>query len=551
MSLTVSKKIQLKQRYYEVLSEIVEKNQLGQVLARQKLGSIPKYLVIQELQDINKIGRTGLLLLKIQFNSESGSFNGELALKEFSSYPEAERMIQLNNWLMQRVANNPRVKIPKIFSSGERYIIYEGIEGETFEDSTFDMKMKLLQAGEALATYHSAHTIPANVERYRGLLSKMIEAIPINQDRKDHLYNLGSSLLEYYPKNLSGVYCYGDFHPGNLMLSKDGKYVYIIDPEFIESTISADRFEDITNFFIFEASTEFLTQSMVTRVVGHVQVFLDAYNNYLKRNGSSLETIYGEYYWLAFYFHLGLTSLIKGAIATRTASRYLDEPVERSMDEIIQAYRMTKDLWIMGLQFMPIKAFPPSVRPKELHLDGWVITWQIVFVMMQNILKNHSTFQLLFTFSQQNELSINEALEFWKISKKQILEERIINLNKWTNQKVITISKNSVILDKHWQANLKLPQDLSSNPELSAKLLFNLLLKDPLYSMLQYLSKHPVTTIKDIEAEEVINKKDIKDLLKEMKEQKIIIEEKQEIRLLETWQTKLNLPIYFDFAYFE
>ena len=125
MSLTVSKKIQLKQRYYEVLSEIVEKNQLGQVLARQKLGKIPKYLVIQELQDINKIGRTGLLLLKIQFNSESGIFNGDLAIKEFASYSEVQRMIDLNNWLVQRVASNPRVKVPQIFSSGERFIIYE------------------------------------------------------------------------------------------------------------------------------------------------------------------------------------------------------------------------------------------------------------------------------------------------------------------------------------------------------------------------------------------------------------------------------------------
>ena len=551
MSLTVSKKIQLKQRYYEVLSEIVEKNQLGQVLARQKLGKIPKYLVIQELQDINKIGRTGLLLLKIQFNSESGFFIGDLAIKEFASYSEVQRMIDLNNWLVQRVASNPRVKVPQIFSSGEHFIIYEGIEGETFEDSNFDMRMKLFQAGEAIATYHSVYTTTVNIERYRGLLEKMLDVLPINQERKDRLHSIGSALLEYYPKNLAGVYCYGDFHPGNIMLSKDGKYVYIIDPEFIESSTGADRFEDMTNFFIFEASAEFLTQNTVKHVIEHVQIFLNSYDNYLKRNGTSLEAIYGEYYWLAFYFHLGLTSLIKGAVATRTVSRYLDEPAERTMDEIIQAYRLTKDLWIIGLQYQPAKAFPPGVRPKELHLDGWLITWQLVFTMMQNILKNHDTFRLLFTFPQKKDLTITEALGFWQISKKQDLEEKITNLNTWVNQKIITITKNTVVLDNQYITSLKLPLDPYSNFELSAKLYFNLLLKDPRYLVLQYLSKHPITTIKDMETSEVINKKDLKTTLKEMKEQKIIVEEKQDIRLLESWQNELKLPIYFDFTYFE
>ena len=180
---------------------------------------------------------------------------------------EAQKLVQINEWLIKRIQNNPRVHIPQIFSAGGNFIVYEGIDGESFQDSPLQNIIKLRLAGNAIATFHTPYTNPVNLSRYHGLLLKMIQGLPISEDRKHKLQSFGLSFLYYYQKRYSGVNSYGDFHPGNIMLSDDGEMAYLIDPEFVEPETGADRFEDIANFFVFDAYMEFLNKESLSHVL--------------------------------------------------------------------------------------------------------------------------------------------------------------------------------------------------------------------------------------------------------------------------------------------
>lgn len=357
---TIAQRLRMKNRMQELMQDFIESHKLGHKLARKQLGETPQFLVIEKLKNIYKVGRTGIQLLDIQFNSEKGGFHGSIAIKEFESTAEAQRLINLNKWLLQRVFTNSSIKVPDIFSAGGRFVIYEGIEGETFEKSRINLNTKLNLAGQALSTFHSTSLAPIDKQRYPTLLQKMVDILPIDSLRKERLKNLGFSLFQNYIKENSGIYGYGDFHPGNLMIGPEGQFAYLIDPEFIESTIASDRFEDIANFFIFDATNEFLQHENFNETISQITIFLQAYDSFILNQGINIDVIYKHTQWIALYFHLGLTALIKGAVATKFATN-TDSETETSMEEIINSYRMAKQLWQTGAKILPTNAQPSGI----------------------------------------------------------------------------------------------------------------------------------------------------------------------------------------------
>ena len=114
----MSNKIRVKAQIQEAMLNFIENNKLGRKIARQKLGKTQRSIVVEKISSLNKLGRTGIVLLQVKFNSEEGPFEGSLAIKEFEEESEVNRLVQINNWLIQRIQNNPRVQIPQIFSAG-------------------------------------------------------------------------------------------------------------------------------------------------------------------------------------------------------------------------------------------------------------------------------------------------------------------------------------------------------------------------------------------------------------------------------------------------
>jgi hypothetical protein len=552
MGLSLARKIHLKSKMYELMQDFIERHQLGFKIARKKLERKPKFLVIDELEDINKIGRTGLLLLKIKFNSDEGSFQGSVAIKEFSSETEAQRLIKINNWLLQRVFSNPNVRVPDILCAGGRFIVYEGIEGETFEETRVNPDEKLKLAGEALCTFHEKELNPVLEERYFKLIEKMIELLPISYDRKERLRNIGISLFNHYYKRKSGVFDYGDFHPGNILIDPEGTRAYLIDPEFIEFKPECDRFEDIANFFIFDASREFNRVGTFTETLSNLNKFLQSYDNHLIYiSGVNIDSIYQHTQWMALFFHLGLTALIKGAVVTQTFSQSLiEEPTKRSMEEIIQSYRMAKELWLKGISLLPTNSYPRKISP-ELVKEGWVITWGFLAYTLNQQLTHHPVFKIIFNFPNKKKISIEEALKYWKFKKKQDLEKNILRIQTWTKIPLITLDNKNISLNPNWKSDLGLLGETNQNWETYSKNLYKIYLKDHKITIISHLAHFKEIKTDGLEKLELVpSKKSLKKNLERLKDKNIITINQKTISLNPKWKDYLKLPHYFEFSYF-
>ena len=76
----MSARIRIRNRMQEIMSEFIETHKLGYKIARQKLGLTPKFLVLEQILSLTKLGKTGILLLKVKFNTDEGPFEGSLAI---------------------------------------------------------------------------------------------------------------------------------------------------------------------------------------------------------------------------------------------------------------------------------------------------------------------------------------------------------------------------------------------------------------------------------------------------------------------------------------
>ncbi len=540
----------------EIMSEFIESHKLGYKIARQKLGLTPKFLVLENIYSLTKLGKTGILLLKVKFNTDEGPFDGSLAIKEFSSPEEAEKLVQINDWLMNRIQNNPRVHIPQIFSAGSNFIVYEGIDGESFQESTIQNVIKLRLAGNALATFHSPYSSPVNFNRYYGLLLKMIQGLPISEDRKHKLQSFGLTFLYYYYKEYSGVYTYGDFHPGNIMISDDGETAYLIDPEFVETEISADRFEDIANFFVFDAYMEFLNKESLTETFEKINLFLDSYNSFLKHYDTSLEQIYANTHWLALLFHLGLVSLLKGAVVVQSMKAMdsfdIIDPESHGVEEIIQSYRLCRQIWNLGIQYLPKDAFPRTMPPQPTE-DGFLLTWPIIGNVVLDMCKHDTLLKFIFNFpASEEQMTLDRALNLFHIKDKKALSNKIKETNSLVKNDVLEInSKDLVILRSDWKKTLGIPLHYETSWEASAKILYSYWSKNPMNLLVSVLSSFHSVSVSELENSKIFDKKDFKNVLQEAEQMQIISLTKENVTINSQWRFMMGIPYFFDPKFFD
>ncbi|MHA2362409.1 MAG: hypothetical protein ACXAC7_00525 [Candidatus Hodarchaeales archaeon] len=545
----MSRRIRQKVKTQELIQAFIDQHKLGFKIARQKLGLTPQFIVLEGIQAIDQLTRSGIMFITCRFNSSEGGFEGSLAIKEFNTEQEAQHLVDVNKWLFERVRGNPRINVPQIFSAGGGYICYEGIEGFSFHESHINVETKFRLAGEALATYHTISTAPVNQFRYLHLLEKLITTLPINQERKDKLISFGMSLLTCYNKEASAVYGYGDYHPENIIISTNGDQAFIINPEFIETEISADRFEDIATFFVYDAFSEFESSKKLNNTLRNLETFVNAYNSYLKQQGLSLESIYKDPYWIAISFHLGLMSLIRGASTTLKVS---DSVNEKELNKIILSYKLTRYIWGIGAKHLKHSAYPPYVTSDTANKVGWLITWCTLGNAFLKILNEDSHFQILFDFPQgKYGMSHNEATNKWHIENKKDLENKISNINDWFNFKLITMTKDAIEIIPNWKTKINLQEPYEKDWELSAKILFGIWKKNPLNALIIFLKSNPQINLKDLEEYQIFDKKILKQNLDKAKKQNLITMSKNEIILNPEYKNILNLPPYFEFTFFD
>ncbi len=552
----MSARIRIRNRMQELMSEFIESHKLGYKIARQKLGLTPKFLVLENIISLTKLGKTGILLLKVKFNTDEGPFEGSLAIKEFTDPQEAQKLVQINDWLMKRIQNNPRVHIPQIFSAGGNFIVYEGIDGESFQESTLQNIVKLRLAGNAIATFHTPYTNPVNFNRYYGLLLKMIQGLPISEDRKHKLQSFGLSFLYYYQKRYSGVNSYGDFHPGNIMISDDGETAYLIDPEFVEAETGADRFEDIANFFIFDAYMEFLNKETLSDTFEKIKIFMDSYNAFLKHYDSSFERIYANTHWLGLLFHLGLVSLLKGAVVVQSMKAMdsfdIIDPESHSVEEIIQSYRLCRYIWDMAIQNLPKEAFPRTIPPQPTE-DGFLLTWPIIGNVVLDMVKHDINLKFIFNFpANEEQITLERALDLFHQKDKKVLAHKIKYVIQLVKNDILELtSKDLLKLDRDWRKVLGVPPHYDSNWEATAKILFMYWRKSPINMLVSVLSSFHSVSIAELENSKIFDKKDLKNILMEAESLQIISMTKENVTISSQWRFILGIPYFFDPKFFD
>ncbi len=350
--LSVADRIRRKQRVKHLLAEIVE-NLKGYFdeLQIKKFGKKSRFVVLNEIHAVHKVGSKGLQLVTGNFNSELGSLTLTIAIKSFDSPEEALRNKILTNRLSEKLKNTG-VLTPRVIFEHGSILIYEGIEGKSFYDSEIDSDTKLFLTGEALSKYHSADLKPIDKGRYVFLLKKTFQDLIIPKERKEDFVNLASNSFASVLNFTSGTANFGDFHQGNVLFSfekdDDGKQkiqVWLIDPEYTEEEKSADRMEDIGTFFMHSALECFDKNGNLIAFRTEIQPFIEGYERYLSVSGLSLSEIYRNYE-SAFVFHLGLNVLLEGLFLQKRAN--MDD--ERAFDRMATCIALADHCWNVGLK---------------------------------------------------------------------------------------------------------------------------------------------------------------------------------------------------------
>ncbi len=347
--------VRRKQRIKHILAEIVENlKDYFDELQIKEFGAKSRFVVLNGVSSIHKVGSKGLQLVTANFNSEQGSLTLKIAIKKFPSPEEASQNKMLTNHLADKLQDTG-VLTPRVIFEHGKILIYEGIKGESFYDSELNSEIKLLLTGEALSKFHSGKLRPIEKERYIFLLKKTLNELIIPKDRKKDFISLASNLLVKLLSsngNSGGTTGFGDFHPGNVLFSieKDGNgnkkiQTWLIDPEYVEEEQSADRMEDVGTFFLHSAIDSFNRDGNLEAFRKEVQPFIEGYERYLSSVALSINDIY-ENYESVLAFHIGLNVLLEGLFLQKRAN--MEDEV--AFDRMATCIALANYCWNVGLK---------------------------------------------------------------------------------------------------------------------------------------------------------------------------------------------------------
>jgi hypothetical protein len=346
--LSAAEKIRKKQRLKVILAEIVEnlKDYFDELQVR-KFGRKSRFIVLTDIAQVHKIGSKGLNLVIADFNSELGTMRLSIAIKRFSSTNEALKNKLLTERLSQRL-DGTGVSTPRVVFENGPMLIYEGIQGDTFYDSTLlDQNSKLKLAGEALAKYHTVVLRKVDPERYFFLLQQTLKTLALPLEEKSNLISIAEKHLSIISSYSSGTAIFGDFHQGNILFSSENGKIktWLIDPEYVEEERTADRMEDTATFFLRTAIDHFETRNSLTGFRKKILPFFEGYAAYLNQSNLSLNKIYQAQVEAAFAFHLGLCSLLESLFVKQLG----DMNNKSIIDRFNSCLSLAKHCWTTGL----------------------------------------------------------------------------------------------------------------------------------------------------------------------------------------------------------
>ena len=260
---------------------------------------VPHNINFDSIRSDRKIGTTGIQLVSVNFSCEYGKVQAGLAVKVYRSAAELPPIVEKINFLSDRLRPyySLGVSTAKIIFQKSQILVMEGITGESFRHSTVPISEKYRLAGKCLAALHGHEANQANTQHYRELEYATIESLPLNQDAKKFLKDKFQTFpLEKYSKN-SGAISFGDFHAGNLLfeinLYKSPLLMsHLIDPEFLQTEPSSDRFEDIANFFVNRAIQEYQIKGKLFQITRELRSFLAGYDEILAYKLKKLKLFY-------------------------------------------------------------------------------------------------------------------------------------------------------------------------------------------------------------------------------------------------------------------
>jgi hypothetical protein len=335
------------------------------------------------------------------------------------------------------------------------------------------------------------------------------------------------------------------------MLSDDGESSYLIDPEFVEAEIGADRFEDISNFFVFDAYVEFLNKETLAETLENIKSFMDSYNQFLRHYDTSLEQIYSNTHWLAMIFHLGLVALMKGAVVVQSMKQMesfdIIDPESHGVEEIIQSYRLCRYIWNMGIQYLPKEAFPRTILPQP-NQDGFLLTWPIIGNLMLDMIKHDSLLKLVFNFpSQDGQMSLDQALNSFKMKDKKQFLSKLKEVNEILKQEIVTVSnKDIVTLRNDWKLILGIPPNYETNWEATAKILYMYWRKNPVNLLVSILGSFHSVSLTELENSKIFDKKELKNVLQMAEAMQVVSVTKEAVTINSQWRFILGIPYYFE-----
>ncbi|MFX1519540.1 MAG: hypothetical protein ACFFCD_06435 [Promethearchaeota archaeon] len=337
--------IREKMRYTELLTRIVScfEDYLKEIIEKE-MNERPRFISINDVTSIRKMGRTGKInLVSVNLGTDVGSFKTMLALK-FSSTPkktiqEAENSKLLSERLEKLPAGFNNLKTPKLVYNDPKsnLLVYEGIFGKTYVESSIDRLFKAKNAGKLLAAIHGSQTDRIDVDKYKGLMALILLDLPLTDHHKRDISLAVDFHLSKMRHSLGGSLIFADFHMDNIIFGSsikrdDLEYtvlndmsalykqnVYVIDPEFLCPGDSC-RFEDIGTFFAFPALREFRQFGTIDETRKDILTFLMGYNKMMARIGTNnLADLYPHGFPIGFHMaynlFLGARELIRLGVA--------------------------------------------------------------------------------------------------------------------------------------------------------------------------------------------------------------------------------------------
>lgn len=278
----------------------------------------PQDIEVKNISVEKKLGTTGIHLVKVSLNSNLGPDDASIAVKIYDKSEFALEVVKNINLLEKRIKDYSKLGIASasvIFFSGS-VIIMEGLQGDSFRNSKIPKPQKYRYAGRSLAAFHGAETNSAWFDKYKLLLNRSLESIPVKDGKRAVLRNLFEQTLSEAEKASinSGCPSFGDFHPGNLIFDiRIGQnpmiQTHLIDPEFLDISSEHDRLEDICNFFAVEAVDIYRMEKSLTKLKMNIKSFLAGYKEILAHNQSTMNDFYIEEY-IPVNFHLALMILM-------------------------------------------------------------------------------------------------------------------------------------------------------------------------------------------------------------------------------------------------